>query len=458
MIQKTLLSRDENSSTRTSGGVNKPLHNLGFLHSTASHPARYSCVDTNDQIIRNIPPHLKYMDFDAIYANTDVSTCIMWPAKFREVFSPKLSPPWQWQARFLDIFGNTEGGAMPSSIESAAPYTPLNTSNFTGVLDDTANNVQAAFEMLDDHNHDTAYAPIGEGVTNGDSHDHSGGDGAQIDHTGLANKGTNTHAQLDTFIASKAAASGLASLDGSSKVVQDPANATATPTAGKIPIADGDGTLDDWITPGGDGNVVGPDGAVDGNVAIYNGVTGLIVKDGGKRLSMLSQLLGEVHTIPMVSFASAKSMAAGTIFYLGPFTASRDMNAQAIAFTVTTAVASGAARLGIFACDDNLVPTTLLLDAGTILTESTGIKSIAIDFDMTAGTQYYFALHNKLAFSARAGEVLPQLGLAAVTTTIAVQSYFSQIRAYASGFTDPAVPGAIGTGVAPIIYVGVFAP
>jgi hypothetical protein len=42
----------------------------------------------------------------------------------------------------------------------------------------------------------------------------------------------------------KAAASGIASLDSNSKVVQDPANATATPTASKIPIADGSGKLD----------------------------------------------------------------------------------------------------------------------------------------------------------------------------------------------------------------------
>jgi hypothetical protein len=68
------------------------------------------------------------------------------------------------------------------------------------------------------------------------------------DHVNLANKGTNTHAQLDTFVSSKAAASGLASLDAGSKVVQDPTNATATPTASKIVIADGGGKVDGWIT------------------------------------------------------------------------------------------------------------------------------------------------------------------------------------------------------------------
>ena len=57
---------------------------------------------------------------------------------------------------------------------------------------------------------------------------------------------------ITDFVASKAAASGLASLNSSSKVVQDPANATATATASKLPIADASGRLDTWVRQGGE--------------------------------------------------------------------------------------------------------------------------------------------------------------------------------------------------------------
>jgi len=54
--------------------------------------------------------------------------------------------------------------------------------------------------------------------------------------------------ELQDFANTKGQASGLASLDASSLVVQNPANATATPTASKISIADANGKLFGWVT------------------------------------------------------------------------------------------------------------------------------------------------------------------------------------------------------------------
>lgn len=61
---------------------------------------------------------------------------------------------------------------------------------------------------------------------------------------------------VTNFVASKAAASGLASLDSGSLVVQNPANATATATASKIPIADAAGTLNSWVGPVSDNLII----------------------------------------------------------------------------------------------------------------------------------------------------------------------------------------------------------
>lgn len=51
-----------------------------------------------------------------------------------------------------------------------------------------------------DGSHAAAFALAGAGVTNGNSHDHVGGDGAQIDHTGLSNIGVHSHAQIDSAL------------------------------------------------------------------------------------------------------------------------------------------------------------------------------------------------------------------------------------------------------------------
>lgn len=53
----------------------------------------------------------------------------------------------------------------------------------------------ANVKILTETQSDAKYAPIAKGVTNGDSHDHAGGDGAQIDHGGLAGLADDDHTQ-----------------------------------------------------------------------------------------------------------------------------------------------------------------------------------------------------------------------------------------------------------------------
>jgi hypothetical protein len=201
MKYRKQLWRDEAHTIHWDGETNSPIHNFGYIESTAAAPARYYWVDDASWIIQNISPHLKYRDFDRAYVSDPSDGMFIWPIKYREIYDRKKTPSWQWHARHLDVYGNTEGGHLPSTIEAAAPYTPLVTGNFDGVLSSTDNNIQSAMETLDDHDHATVYAPTTRGVTNGDSHDHSGGDGAQINHTTLANSGSNTHAQIDNHIA-----------------------------------------------------------------------------------------------------------------------------------------------------------------------------------------------------------------------------------------------------------------
>ena len=80
------------------------------------------------------------------------------------------------------------------------------------------------------------------------SHQSTGAQAGKLDH-GLALDGLadddHTQYQLES---EKGAASGYASLSAATKVVEDPVNATATPTASKIPIADAGGKVDGWVS------------------------------------------------------------------------------------------------------------------------------------------------------------------------------------------------------------------
>lgn len=146
IARRRFIARDENGSIRYSGIAGDALHNLGFVHSTDSLP-------TTTQQEQNIKPYpiaiqLYLQDGDKI--NFDDDQTHLYPAQIIEIFDPSLKAiPWRIELNQHELFTNTEGGAIPSTIERSAPFTPLNTQNFNNNLDETVNNLQALADAVD---------------------------------------------------------------------------------------------------------------------------------------------------------------------------------------------------------------------------------------------------------------------------------------------------------------------
>ena len=154
-ISKKLVSRNEFNSIQISGDTNSPMHNLGFIKYGQFHPP-YDTVYQAGSKSSKIQVHLKYRTGDKvdIILNDTINPQPM-RIKVTEVLDTKVNPAWHMIVETLEWFGTTEGGAMPSTLEASAPYTPLITTNFNNNLDSTINNLQALAEAVDD-------LPIGE--------------------------------------------------------------------------------------------------------------------------------------------------------------------------------------------------------------------------------------------------------------------------------------------------------
>ena len=165
---KKLIWRDENGTTHTLGG-NYPIHNLGYLESTDQHPFNINTTTatspTNKNKTTKLQIHLKYRSGDmfAVSGNTQNFRC---KCHVKEVFDTESEPAWYVEIQAIEYLTSTEGGPLPSTIEAAAPYTPLVTGSFDNILSEDDNNIQAAMDTLDDHGHaDEIDAAIEEAIT-----------------------------------------------------------------------------------------------------------------------------------------------------------------------------------------------------------------------------------------------------------------------------------------------------
>ena len=127
-----------------------PIHNLGFLPSTAVEPSAY--FQLAPAKFDPFPVNLKYQssDFirvDLIQGGIYEITC----AQVSELLDlGKTSMPWQMVIAPTQWLSNTTVGALPGTIERVAPYTPLVTANFNKNLDASINNLQAFADRVDE--------------------------------------------------------------------------------------------------------------------------------------------------------------------------------------------------------------------------------------------------------------------------------------------------------------------
>jgi len=151
--ERRLIWRDENNTINSVGNATAVIHNLGYLESTADDPssAATPALYFADSKSSKLQVHLKYRTGDyvgvlSVPAGFSFTTRI----KVTEILDLNSTPAWYQILETLPYFTSTEGGPIPSTLEAAAPYTPLVTTNFNNNLDSSVNNLQALAEAVDD--------------------------------------------------------------------------------------------------------------------------------------------------------------------------------------------------------------------------------------------------------------------------------------------------------------------
>ena len=134
-------------------------HNLGFMPSTAVEPPAY--FQLTPPKFDPFQVHLKYQSSDWITINLpEGKTFQIKCAQVTEILDlSKKFMPWRMEIIETPWLTNTAGGALPSTIERVAAYTPLVTTNFNNILDPSINNLQSFADAMDDHTHPASGGP-----------------------------------------------------------------------------------------------------------------------------------------------------------------------------------------------------------------------------------------------------------------------------------------------------------
>lgn len=236
----------------------------------------------------------------------------------------------------------------------------------------------------------TTYAAAASGVTNGNTHDHSGGDGAQIAHGNLSGIGSNTHATLDSHVAASAAHGVSGAIVGttdtqnvSGKIVTLRAG---TATAGTAPLKFTSGT-----------NLTAAEtGAIE-----FDG-TDFYFTLGSTRLTLGSiERTGPIppwsasrryNTTSIVGTSTTtQAGGSGTIVYTQFYIPTRTTLGN-VYWEVTTGVGSATARAGLYT-DAGGTPGDNLYDSGAVeaTTTTTPVKSASFSSLVVSAGHYWLA-------------------------------------------------------------------
>ncbi len=191
-------------------------------------------------------------------------------------------------------------------------------------------------------------------------------------------------------VANKAATSGYAPLDASSKV---PTVNLGGAGADNTKYLRGDQT---WQVPEGGGSAA-PD-------ISYTRRTGTTRE--------------RWYTVPTTCTAMTVSTAlTANRIYAHPFIVPKTITLDCIAVNCTTLIASGKLRLGIYS-DNNGEPGSLILDAGEVNTSATGVKTLTISQQLTAGLYWLVAASNSATHAFRVPAIASTISIFGVASTL----------------------------------------